>query len=153
MKFIGLQRLVGMCEESNITSIKRLNRGEVVVRGLFEAAEDLQLNASKVMSLKQNSTAFKLAFAPNFSGPRKPTSIVDGEVDASGPELGGTALSGKGLTRHLWMELKQLLVTQRIASRSMQTLVVICGSFSSNRSRRHGPAGSYGKNSTYSEGV
>ena len=91
VKFIGLQRLVGMCEESNITSTKRLNRGEVVVGGLFEAVEDLQLNVSKVMSLKQNSTAFKLAFAPNFSGPLKPTSIVDGEVDASGPELGGTA--------------------------------------------------------------
>ena len=89
IKFVGLQILVRMCEESNIRAIERLNRGDVVVRGSFEDVENLQLIISKVMSERQSSTAFKVAFATTFSSLLQPTTSADGVV-VPGRELSGS---------------------------------------------------------------
>ena len=102
VRFVGLQSLVRMCKESDIRAIERLNRGDrdVVIRGSFEAVGDLQLSISKVMSQKQSSTAFKLAFVPNSSIPLSPTTTVDDKVAASGPEIGvhsGSRWGGPGI--------------------------------------------------------
>ena len=62
----GLEYLTTLCRDSKITTIARKEGGGVVVRGSFQAVDELSSQLQIAVSRDPQTVAWNLAFSPNF---------------------------------------------------------------------------------------